>query len=779
MGFFHIQQRKRKQTSGRVSKETLKSAGCSLCPLDKWETRLNTPKMRPQGAQKPLIYVLGSNPGGRGDKAGESLTGAYRRRMKRQLKGLFKSTRFSDLIRCAAVNREPTETELACCSGYLQTEIERTKPKVIIGLGKAPLEWAAGRKMNLSVWRGRMFPVCVGDHVCWYFCSLAMEQDSDRDLDTWERDMKKLVNFITNEYREPVIPSDNELRSDIITLDDFSLSGVVKIKKRLEDFSKEQTVGFDIETYPLRPYRKNGVEPVITSVAITGSEYTFSFPFQHEQGFRYSQQQRVYELLGQFILESGYKVCHNVEFELEWLAAYFGLSTVYHSSFDDTMAQAYILDERKGALSLESLTFLKYGFWLKDLEGVDTSDTRKVDISNLLLYNALDSKWTRELFFDLQEDLSDNLFDEYENRVEQSLSFVGAMLGGVYGDKKELYKLRKSFVRKIREVKGSLSESRSIKKFERKYKQEFNPFSSEHCLRLFKDLLGFEEELKTDRNKSGYSTDEKQMEKVSSKSKEARDILLMRSLDTTRSTFLDETIEGLIYDDGYFHTTYNNKRTTTGRSSSENPNLQNFPKRVYREVRRYIKPPKGFIMVPIDYGQIEARVVAMASKDEFLVKSLWTGYDIHEYWTQRLIELEYRFFKRVAKKLSLNPVTQEQKVFKGCRDEIKNGWVFPQFFGSSYKSCAVNLKIREKTASKMKDEFWDTFTGVKDWQEDLNRFYIKHGYVSNLSGTRYRRYPLTWNELINCPIQGTAYDIQIEAGKQLSFQSVVYGEDWM
>ena len=111
-----------------------------------------------------------------------------------------------------------------------------------------------------------------------------------------------------------------------------------------------------------------------------------------------------------------------------------------------------------------------------------------------------------------------------------------------------------------------------------------------------------------------------------------------------------------------------------------------------------------------------------------------------------------------------------EEFFKKLRNIIKNAWTFPLFFGSSYKSCARNLHLDEDITKRASFDFWREFVGVKKWQDKLFDFYTKNGYVQNLNGGRKRREPMTWNELINDPIQGSASDIVVDSWNRLSEQ---------
>ena len=88
-------------------------------------------------------------------------------------------------------------------------------------------------------------------------------------------------------------------------------------------------------------------------------------------------------------------------------------------------------------------------------------------------------------------------------------------------------------------------------------------------------------------------------------------------------------------------------------------------------------------------------------------------------------------------------------------------------FGAAADSVAGYLDLPPTVVHKVLDDFWNVFEGVQSWQKEMYRFYIKHGYVEGLTGRR-RRGIVSWNEVINTPIQGVASDIVINAMDRLS-----------
>src|SRR5262249_19810154 len=83
--------------------------------------------------------------------------------------------------------------------------------------------------------------------------------------------------------------------------------------------------------------------------------------------------------------------------------------------------------------------------------------------------------------------------------------------------------------------------------------------------------------------------------------------------------------------DGRVRATFKQTDTTTGRISSENPNLQNVPVRTAdgREFRRVFVADDGWGILTADYSQIELRVLAHLADDPGLIDAFDRGVDIH------------------------------------------------------------------------------------------------------------------------------------------------------
>ncbi len=67
-----------------------------------------------------------------------------------------------------------------------------------------------------------------------------------------------------------------------------------------------------------------------------------------------------------------------------------------------------------------------------------------------------------------------------------------------------------------------------------------------------------------------------------------------------------------------------------------------------RAMRRQIRAPKGHVLVPVDYGQLEARLIAMASRDRAFCQSVINGEDVHSHWLGELLAMYPEYLERLA-----------------------------------------------------------------------------------------------------------------------------------
>jgi len=351
-------------------------------------------------------------------------------------------------------------------------------------------------------------------------------------------------------------------------------------------------------------------------------------------------------------------------------------------------------------------------------------------------------------------------------QVDRAVAIVPMQRAGVPVDPKENEKLRVRMDAETTAAKKGIAESKEARAFHKRFRRRFNPGSSKDMIGLLRDICDVELTKKT---KGGsYATDEEVLRSFKDDVSVIPHILELRSLDKLKGTYVDrmrpDHEDPLVYPDGKLHCNFSEAFTRSGRLSSSQPNNQNWPKRDKRakQVRKQIKAPPGHSLVAVDQGQIEARVLGMASRDERFCDALWNNLDVHMVWTEKIAKVWPKFLRR------------HDGSMKAARSSVKNEMVFPAFYLAGTRTISRYLQVPENVVEELFEEFWEYFEGIKAWQQQTLRFYAKHGYVKCLTGRR-RQGPLSHSMIVNSPIQGAASDIVVDSMVRLSKQSRAMG----
>lgn len=784
--------------------------GCDACPLAKLRNR--NPRMEPTGSDEPTIYVLGGAPNYEDDVRGRQFTGEsgeVLRKIFRDIIGLdYKHIiRFNNIVRTrcheGGEDKAPPWEAIEACRPSIIADIEETKPKAIFGFGNLPLEWIADIS-GIYAWRGRYMAVRVGNHVCWYFpmihpddvqnagVRIFHDDDAASDEESFLNEDHRILRLDIQhawkrlqELGTPFIHTPDYARQGVEILDFYDEKGLTIIENKLKHFGQQLVVGIDYETTALRPYNSNAM---LLSAAVSDGQSAFAFPFDHPSAeWTRKHKERLRELWRDFLKTTkAIKAVHNLQFEQEWTVYHFGWELAHAGDWHCTQVQASIIDHRyKGSepspLSLDFLVRQHFGLNLKAMSNVDRSNLIRTPLPIVLEYNALDAKY-HALLYKRQHSIimKENLTMAYKFARRRVPAIVLAQIKGVPVSQKRAEKLYEKYSTRIHELEDSIANDKTVKKFETKYKQTFNPSSNADCVKLFYTMLGRKECEVYDKKKKNVKpwlggVDGKTKVNKISCDKEvltqlehplADKILALRKPQKLLSTYvlplMKGTDESKIYDDGKLHPIFNHTFTDTGRLSCEEPNMQNFPKRSdeSKEVRCIIKPPKGHVVLSIDYGQIEARVIAMYTRDKRFCQALWERYDVHGEWAERIA---YAYPQRVGGKAML----KDKKAMKDFRTDIKNQWTFPLFFGAQLASVSKYLHIPEDVLRPLYDAFWKEFEGVKSWQDNLIKFYEENGYVETFTGRR-RYGPMNVNKVINSPVQGFTCEFVLDGMCRLS-----------
>lgn len=283
--------------------------------------------------------------------------------------------------------------------------------------------------------------------------------------------------------------------------------------------------------------------------------------------------------------------------------------------------------------------------------------------------------------------------------------------------------------------------------------QEFNVSSPKQLGEVLFDKMNLGSGIKNLKKTAGgaKSTKESELEKMRDVHPIIGKILEYRELSKLLGTYID-VLPGLVDKAGRLHTHFLQTGTTTGRMSSEDPNLQNIPIKTEqgRAIRHAFIAEEGHTLVSFDYSQIELRIAAIMSGDERLVEIFNTGVDVHTGVASRVFKVDEK------------DVTKEMR----RKAKVIN---FGILYGMGVNALRANLGGTRDEAQTFYDEYFKNFKGLAKYLEETKKYAEKYGYTETLFGRR-RYFEGIKSKLpfiraaaermaINAPIQGTSADI--------------------
>ncbi len=405
----------------------------------------------------------------------------------------------------------------------------------------------------------------------------------------------------------------------------------------------------------------------------------------------------------------------------------------------DTAVMAYLLDPAEGMYRLEDLAlrYLSLEISSSDVEegrldldghaGIDETGRRAVAVLRLadVLAEALEARELTELY----------------NRIERPLVRVLAKMeeAGIRLDRSFLDELRAELAKEcdllMRQIWGHAGE-------------EFNVNSTPQLRTILFDKLGL---IPVKKTKTGASTDADSLQKMVDEHPIVEDLLRYREVEKLRNTYAD-ALPPLIRSDGRIHATFKQTDTTTGRISSEAPNLQNVPVRTAdgREFRRVFIADDGWGLLTADYSQIELRVLAHLAEDPGLTDAFARGADIHTTTAATVFHA------------AESDVDSAQRRFA----KVVN---YGLAYGMEAYGLGSRLGIPTEEAREILDAYFAGFPNVAEFMARTVREAKARGYTTTIFGRRrqitelasdnFRIRQMGERMAQNAPVQGSAADI--------------------
>ncbi|PJE73557.1 MAG: hypothetical protein COV02_02005, partial [Candidatus Terrybacteria bacterium CG10_big_fil_rev_8_21_14_0_10_41_10] len=318
----------------------------------------------------------------------------------------------------------------------------------------------------------------------------------------------------------------------------------------------------------------------------------------------------------------------------------------------------------------------------------------------------------KERFKKVNSELPEKLYKEVEIpliKILEEMQETGVLLDVKYLEKLsvESHKELTALEKKIWKMAG----------------EEFNISSPKQMGQILFEKLNLAAGNKIKKTATGaYSTNISELTKLKGKHPIIDEIIFYRELFKLVSTYID-ALPKLADKNNRLHTTFDQAGTATGRISSQEPNLQNIPKRSDKgkEVRRAFVSDKGFKLVAFDYSQVELRVAAILSGDEKLIEVFKKDEDVHAAVAGEVFGV------------TLAQVTPEMRRVAKVVD-------FGIIYGMGINALRQNIGCSKEEAQKFYDEYFKKFAGVAKYMEKIKKEVYVKGYTETLFG-RKRFFP--------------------------------------
>jgi len=527
----------------------------------------------------------------------------------------------------------------------------------------------------------------------------------------------------------------NDLKSTYQKVESFE-----ELNLLVDKMMKQEVVAFDTETEGLNAFETN-----IVGISFSWKKgIGYYLPITNNK----SVHEKSFEILKPFFESTEIiKVGHNIKFDIQVLKKY-NINVSY--PIYDTMVAHYLINpDMRHNLDTLSESYLNYSpISIESLigkKGKNQISMRDVSIDEITNYSSEDADITLQLKGVFDKEIEVNNFNKifYDIEIPMINVLSDMETEGIKIDTSYLKKLDKEFEEDLGKLK---------KEIFKKAGEEFNLNSPKQLGEILFDKLKLVSKAK--KTKTGqYSTSEEVLSSLANDHKIIEKILEWRSLDKLQNTYVKSLPKEVSRLTNRVHSSFNQTVTTTGRLSSNNPNLQNIPIRTAngQKIRRaFIPRNSDYILMAADYSQIELRVIASISNEENMIDAFTNNQDIHTMTASKIYNVDPE------------NVTREQR---GNAKTVNFGIIY----GVSAFGLSQQTDLNRSESKVMIDNYFLNYPGLKKYMSDQIDFARNNGYVETIMGRRrYLQNINSQNNMlrssaernaINAPIQGSAADI--------------------
>jgi len=440
------------------------------------------------------------------------------------------------------------------------------------------------------------------------------------------------------------------------------------------------------------------------------------------------------------------KVLHNAKYDISILANE-GLGI---TSYDDTMMMSYALDAGKHSHGMDELCGIHLDITtvsFKEIAGTGKNQKTfdQIDLDVATKYAAEDADLTLRLWRLLKLRLADEGVAKVYERLDRPLAQVVSTMEryGVRVDDAKLRQLSQSFASNMETLEAEIHQLAG---------EAFNINSPKQLGEILFDKMALKGG-KRSKKTGAWSTNVDVLEALAAEGLELpAKVLEYRSFAKLKSTYTDALVRDINPRTGRVHTSFHLASTTTGRLSSNDPNLQNIPIRTDsgRQLRHAFIAADGYRLLAADYSQVELRLLAHIAGIESLKQAFADGMDIHAMTASQVFGI---------------PIDGMDPMMRRRAKAINFGVIY----GISAFGLARQLGIERGEAQRFIDAYFERFPGIRTYMDETIVTAKERGFVETIFGRRIhvngindkngQMRSFAERAAINAPIQGSAADI--------------------
>lgn len=532
----------------------------------------------------------------------------------------------------------------------------------------------------------------------------------------------------------------------------LTITDAAALRGLVEKLSAAPLISFDVETTGTDP-----MQAALVGLGVAwGKGEAAYIPVGHQEGTQLAWESVRAALSPIFADANRPKVAHNTKYDAVVCIRH-GLDVA--GAWHDTMTLAWLVDPASHSLGLKSTAERELGWRMTEISQIIGTGRKQITIDHAPIeqvgaYCGADCDATLQLFHLFEPRVREaGLWQLYETIELPLLPVLAEMeMAGIRLDTDFLGEMSTNLAERLLYCEKRMYELAG---------HEFNIRSTQQLSQVLFTEMGFPTRGMKKTQSGFYSTAAGELDKLANSGDELTPdqqellslILEQRQLEKLRGTYVDALPVLVHPETGRLHTSYNQTGSSTGRLSSNSPNLQNIPIRTEmgREIRKAFVAPEGWLLLAADYSQVELRVLAHVAQEPGLLEAFGNDLDIHA---------------ATASKLFGVPLAEVDREQRGLAKTIN----FATIYGVSAFGLSSRSEMGPAEAQRFLDQYFATYPKVRTYIDETIRKATEEGYVETLLGRKrffpelQAKLPFTQRQAleraaINAPIQGTAADI--------------------